>query len=369
MLREAAASPAAFCLFERPIEANNAMQRRALITGLEGRVLTAGESRFLSDVRPLGIILFARNCESQDQIRRLVADAVAAIGSDETLVLIDQEGGRVQRLRPPLGRTLPPAIAYASRYEAGDADGACAAAEAAARLVARDLRDLGINTNCTPVLDLPVPGAHAIIGDRAFGTSVEQVIRLGRAVAKGFSAGGVLPVIKHIPGHGRATKDSHLDLPVVDTPHAELSRTDFAPFRALADIPAAMSAHVVFSNIDPDAPASTSAKVTSEVIRGEIGYDGLLMSDDLGMHALKGTMGERAQAVIRAGSDVALHCSGVLSEMEEAANGVPALSGAPLRRAKLAFAVLKNQDDFDVASAERQLAAVITSHTRRSESV
>lgn len=351
------------------MEQNNAMQRRALITGLEGTALTAGEARFLRDVRPLGIILFARNCETHDQIRRLVADALAAIGSDETLVLIDQEGGRVQRLRPPLGRALPPAAAYAIRYESGDADGACTAAEAAARLVAHDLRDLGINTNCTPVLDLPVPGAHAIIGDRAFGTSVEQIVRLGRAVANGFIAGGVLPVIKHIPGHGRATKDSHLDLPVVETPRAELSSSDFAPFKQLADIPAAMSAHVVFSDIDPAAPASTSAKVTSEIIRGEIGYDGLLMSDDLGMHALKGTMRERAEAVIRAGSDVALHCSGVLSEMEEAASGVPDLAGNALRRANLALAVLKNRDVFDVASAERQLSEMITSHTRRSESV
>jgi beta-N-acetylhexosaminidase len=351
------------------METNNAMQRRALITGLEGTALTAGEARFLSDVRPLGIILFARNCQTHDQIRRLVADALAAIGSDETLVLIDQEGGRVQRLRPPLGRALPPAAAYATRYESGDADGACIAAEAAARLVARDLRDLGINTNCTPVLDLPVPGAHAIIGDRAFGTSVEQIVRLGRAVANGFIAGGVLPVIKHIPGHGRATKDSHLDLPVVETPRAELSASDFAPFKQLADIPAAMSAHVVFRDIDPVAPASTSAKVTSEIIRGEIGYDGLLMSDDLGMHALKGAMRERAEAVIRAGSDVALHCSGVLSEMEEAATGVPDLAGTALRRADVALAVLKNREVFDVASAERQLSEMITSHTRRSESV
>jgi beta-N-acetylhexosaminidase len=293
---------------------------------------------------------------------------MAAIGSDETLVLIDQEGGRVQRLRPPLGRALPPAANYAAWYESGDVAGACTVAEAAARLVARDLRDLGINTNCAPVLDLPVPGSHAIIGDRAYGTSVDQVVRLGRAVASGFIAGGVLSVIKHIPGHGRATKDSHLDLPVVETPRAELSATDFAPFKALADIPAAMTAHVVFTSIDP-APASTSSKVTSEIIRGEIGFDGLLMSDDLGMHALSGTMRERAEAVIRAGSDVALHCSGVLSEMGAAASGVPDLAGSALRRAQAALAVLKNREEFDVASAERQLAEVITGHTRRSESV
>ncbi|MCU0954644.1 MAG: beta-N-acetylhexosaminidase [Hyphomicrobium sp.] len=345
------------------------MQRRALITGLESTELTEDERRFLRDARPLGIILFSRNCVSHDQIRRLVTDAISEIGTAGALVLIDQEGGRVQRLRPPLGRALPPAEAYARRYEAGDCEGACAAAEAAARLVARDLLDLGINTNCTPVLDLPVAGAHAIIGDRAFGTTVEQVVHLGRAVADGFMAAGVLPVIKHIPGHGRATKDSHHDLPVVDTSWDELSRTDFAPFRALAHVPAAMTAHVVFSAVDPDAPASTSPKVIGNVIREEIGYDGLLMSDDLGMHALRGGMRDRAEAVIRAGSDVALHCSGIFAEMEAAATGVPDLEGDALRRALRALSVLDNHGEFDTAEAERLLAEVITGHTGRSESV
>lgn len=345
------------------------MTRAALITGLEGAVLTAAEAQFLRTVRPLGIILFARNCQAAEQIRRLVADALDAIGSDDTLVLIDQEGGRVQRLRPPLGRALPPAEAYAKRYEAGDGPAACAAAAAVARLVAGDLRDLGINTNCAPVLDLPVAGAHAIIGDRAYGSDVKQIIRLGRAVADGFLSGGVLPVIKHIPGHGRATKDSHLDLPIVNTPRAELSASDFAPFKALADVPAAMTAHVVFTAIDPDRPASTSGRVTAEVIRGEIGYDGLLMSDDLGMHALTGSMRERAEAVIAAGSDVALHCSGVLAEMEAVASGLPILSGDAWRRAGGALAVLQQPQEFDVAAAERLLAEVIAGHGRNSESV
>lgn len=345
------------------------MQRRALITGLEGPELSGDERRFLREVRPLGIILFSRNCMAHDQIRRLVADALSEVGTSDTLVLIDQEGGRVQRLRPPLGRALPPADAYARRYKAGDREGASAAAEGAARLVARDLLDLGINTNCTPVLDLPVAGAHAIIGDRAFGTTVDQVACLGRAVATGFQAEGVLPVIKHIPGHGRATKDSHHDLPVVDTAWEELSRTDFAPFRALSDVPAAMTAHVVFTAVDPDAPASTSARVIRDVIRAEIGYDGLLMSDDLGMHALRGGMRERAEAVIRAGSDVALHCSGILAEMEAAAAGVPVLDGDAMRRARRALSVLSNRGEFDVADAERRLAEVITGHTGSSESV
>lgn len=345
------------------------MRRSALITGLEGTALTPGETDLLRDARPLGIILFARNLQSHDQIRRLVDAAKSAIGSGETLVLIDQEGGRVQRLRPPLGRALPPAAAYAACYAAGRPGDACADARAAARLVADDLRALGINTNCTPVLDLPVDGAHAIIGDRAYGTTVQQVVDLGRAVADGFMAGGVLPVIKHIPGHGRATMDSHLDLPVVDTPREELERTDFAPFAALRDIPAAMTAHVVFAALDPDQPASTSVGVTRDIIRGYIGYDGLLMSDDLGMHALRGSMRARAEAVIAAGSDVALHCSGVLEEMRAVADAVPDLDGDAARRSQRALDVLKTQEEYDCAAAESRLAAVLGTHTARSESV
>ncbi len=342
--------------------------RSALITGLAGATLLPDETRFLSEMRPIGIILFLRNCVSHHQIRALVADAKVAIGSDEVLVLIDQEGGRVQRLRPPLGRALPPAAAYAALY-AQNPSKVCQAAFDAARLVAQDLIELGINTDCAPVLDVPVEGSHAIIGDRAYGTSPEQVAALGRAVAEGFLAGGVLPVIKHIPGHGRATKDSHLDLPVVTTSHADLSATDFAAFKALSDMPAAMTAHVVFTGIDPDAPASTSLKVTRDVMRGEIGFDGLLMSDDLSMHALTGTIRERAEAVIRAGSDVALHCNGDLTEMAQAAAGVPVLAGDALRRAESALRLLQSSKPFDLARAEASLALVIESHTRASESV
>jgi beta-N-acetylhexosaminidase len=342
--------------------------RSALITGLAGAALSPNEAQFLRSARPLGIILFLRNCVSHNQIRALVADAKTAIGAGDVLVLIDQEGGRVQRLRPPLGRTLPPAAAYAGLY-AHDPARACQQAFDAARLVAEDLLELGINTDCAPVLDVPVEGSHAIIGDRAYGTAPSQVAALGRAVAEGFLAGGVLPVIKHIPGHGRATKDSHLDLPIVTTPRAELSRSDFASFKALNDMPAAMTAHVVFTDIDPDEPASTSAKVTGEVMRGEIGFDGLLMSDDLSMQALSGSIHDRARAVIRAGSDVALHCNGDLAEMEQAAAGVPALAGTALRRAESALQLLQTRKPFDLARAEASLAAVIESHSRASESV
>lgn len=341
---------------------------KAFITGLAGTELSADEADFLAASRPCGIILFARNCQSHGQIRALVAAARLAIGTNELLVLIDQEGGRVQRLRPPLGRALPPAAAYARMF-AHDEAGACRAAHHAAQLVAQDLATLGINTDCAPVLDVPVPGSHDIIGDRAYGTTPDQVARIGRAVADGFLAQGMLPVIKHIPGHGRATKDSHLDLPVVATARAELVETDFEAFRLLADMPAAMTAHVVFTDIDAAQPASTSPRVTQDIIRGEIGFDGLLMSDDLSMKALTGTLGARAEAVLAAGSDVALHCNGDLGEMQQVAMVVPALSGRALDRYRAAVAVTRRRERFDVAAAEADLAAVLAGHAVASESV
>ncbi len=332
--------------------------RAALIAGLSGEVLTADEHGFLRDVRPAGIILFARNCSNPDQIRMLVDAACAAISSDDVLVLIDQEGGRVRRLRPPQWRELPAAAAFA-RLRDEDRRRGERAAWLAARLTAQDLRSVGINTNCTPVLDLKIAGAHDIIGDRAYGSTPAEVADLARAVAEGHMAGGVVPVIKHIPGHGRALADSHFELPVVDTSRTELSATDFAPFRALADMPAAMTAHVVYSAIDPDLPGSASARVTAEVIRGDFGFDGLLMSDDLGMKALSGSFGERAQAVIAAGSDVALHCSGNFEEMQAVAAGVPALAGRALERFESCIAVTRRIEPFDVAEAEAALAEVI----------
>jgi beta-N-acetylhexosaminidase len=327
--------------------------RAALITGLAGLTLTAVEAGFLRSTRPAGLILFARNLAHPGQVRRLVAQARAHIGSDDVLVLIDQEGGRVQRLRPPHWRRLPPARILAAHNQARDA------ARMIAQLTASDLRDLGINTNCAPVLDIPVPGAHDIIGDRAYATTVPGVSALGRAVAEGYRAGGVVPVIKHIPGHGRARADSHLDLPVVDTPHAELSATDFAPFAALRDEPAAMTAHVVFSAIDPAAPASTSPRVHETIIRGEIGFDGLLMSDDLSMRALSGPMRRRAEAVVAAGSDLALHCNGDLAEMEAVAAGVPTLAGRAAARFVKAIDVTRSTVPFDRAAAEACLASVL----------
>jgi beta-N-acetylhexosaminidase len=329
----------------------------AFITALAGLDLTPGERSVLRQARPCGVILFARNIADPGQVQRLVQDAKASVGAD-ILVLVDQEGGRVQRLRPPHWRALPPAAAYAA-IQAQDPATALDAARLVARLTAADLRVLGINTNCTPVLDVPVAGSHDIIGDRAYGSEPMQVAALGRAVAEGFLAGGVLPVAKHVPGHGRATADSHMSLPVVRTGRDELEATDFAPFRALSDLPAAMTAHVVFSAIDADRAASISPRVTEEIIRGSIGVDGLLMSDDLNMKALSGSVAERAAAVIAAGSDLALLCSGNLSETESVAGAVPALDGAALARYRRACAVFAQQQPFDVGQAEARLVEAL----------
>lgn len=342
--------------------------RSALITGLAGPQLTADEAGLLRAARPCGIILFTRNCEDHEQIRTLISAAKEAVGEGDLLVLIDQEGGRVQRLRPPLGRALPPAAAYAELFRE-DVAAACRAANSAARLVAEDLAVLGINTDCAPVLDVPVAGSHGVIGDRAYGTTPEQVAQIGRAVAEGFIAQGMLPVIKHIPGHGRATKDSHHDLPMVTTSRGDLSNTDFRAFQLLADMPAAMTAHVVFMGIDDQRPASTSAIVTREIIRGEIGFDGFLMSDDLSMNALSGSLRERAEAVIAAGSDVALHCNGDFAEMQAVVAGVPKLKDRSFERFQAAVAVTERREGFDVAAAEADLAAVLARHAAAAESV
>lgn len=330
--------------------------QKAFITGLAGTRLTEGERAFLSANRPAGVILFARNIADPDQVRRLTADCREAVGR-EILVLVDQEGGRVQRLRPPHWRALPAAARY--RSSATALADAVSEARAVSRLIAQDLRAIGITCNCTPVLDVPVEGAHDIIGDRALGNDVATIIAIGRAIAEGHMAGGVVPVIKHIPGHGRATADSHLELPSVDVSQTLLEASDFAPFKALADMPAAMTAHVVFTEIDAARPASTSKRVTAEIIRGHIGFDGLLMSDDLSMKALAGPMRERAESVIAAGSDLALHCNGDAAEMTEVAAAVPELEGAALRRFERAIRVTQAVEPFDVAAAEACLSRIL----------
>ena len=327
---------------------------KAFITGLAGLDLSRDEQAFLRAERPAGLILFTRNCRDADQIRRLIAESVAAIGTDHILVLVDQEGGRVQRLKPPIARLLPPAAVFAAHH--ADMGAAGQAAFLLARLAADDLTALGINTNCAPVLDVPVPGAHDIIGNRAYSRDPALIARLGQSVADGLMAGGILPVMKHIPGHGRALADSHLELPVVTATAVELSASDFAPFATLKRLPAAMTAHVVFTHLDAAQPASTSRRVTQDVIRGHIGFDGLLMSDDLGMKALNGTFGDRTRAVLEAGSDLALHCNGDLAEMQQVAAAAPVLAGPALQRFERAVAVTRNpRQPYDRASAEAAL--------------
>lgn len=331
----------------------------AFITGLAGPTLLDAERAFLAAARPAGVVLFARNCVAHDQIRRLVGDALEAIGSADTLVLIDQEGGRVQRLRPPIGRALPAAAAFGALY-AGDPAEAGRLAFLVSRQNAADLRALGINTNCAPVLDVPVPGAHDVIGNRAYGATAEQVAALGAEVAAGLMAGGVLPVMKHIPGHGRAGADSHYALPAVSTPRASLEATDFAPFRALAHLPAAMTAHVLFTDIDREHPASISPTITRDIIRGTIGFDGLLMSDDISMRALAGSLGARAKAVLAAGSDLVLHCNGNMAEMEAVAAESPTISGASQRRLDAALAVLQHHEPFEPQLAEAAISRALS---------
>lgn len=304
---------------------------RAVIVGVAGADLSDDEWRFLAQWDPLGLILFARNCATPEQVRALVDSFRAAVGRADAPVLIDQEGGRVARLKPPHWRAAPAPAAFA-RLAAGDAAGACEACTLNARLLATELAALGVTVDTLPVLDIPQPGADLIIGDRAAGDTPELAARLGRSTCDGLLAGGVLPVIKHMPGHGRAAVDSHRALPIVDASRDDLERIDFAPFRDLADMPWAMTAHVVYTAIDCDAPATTSRKVIADVIRGHIGFDGLLLSDDLCMAALAGPPAARAEAALAAGCDVVLHCNGDLEEMQAVAAASPPLTDVALVR-------------------------------------
>ena len=311
---------------------------KAAVVGCSGAGLTEEERRLFAAANPLGFILFARNCVDPKQLRALVDSLRETVGRDDAPVLIDQEGGRVARLGPPHWRKPPPASEFAAIY-AKDKRAGIAAARLNARQIATELKAAGINVDCTPVLDIPVSDADAIIGDRAYGAAPEPVAVLGRAVCDGMIESGVLPVIKHIPGHGRARADSHKSLPVVETSRAELSRTDFVPFRGLAvAAPCAMTAHVVYSAIDADAPATCSRKVIEEVIRGEIGFDGVLFSDDIAMGALAGPLAVRTKACLDAGCDVALHCSGSLAETREVLDAAPALTAKATERVARALA-------------------------------
>jgi beta-N-acetylhexosaminidase len=330
---------------------------RAIVLGCAGESLTGFERRFFPAADPVGFILFRRNCSSPGQVRELVTALRGCVGRDDAPVLIDQEGGRVARLRPPHWRLYPSAARLATLPDPL----AATAARLGARLIADDLQGLGITVNCLPVLDLPVLGADPVIGDRAYGSEPGRVSRLGRAACEGLLAGGVLPVIKHIPGHGRARVDSHSACPQVETGHDKLSRTDFAPFRALAAMPWAMTAHIVYAAIDARAPATLSGRVVTEVIRGEIGFDGVLVSDDLSMQALGGEICERTQRAFRAGCDLALHCNGNPGEMEAIAAAAGQISDITAERLTRAEATRRHSaaTGFDRLAGEAQFDALL----------
>jgi beta-N-acetylhexosaminidase len=326
---------------------------RACILGCAGFALGPEEAAFFRDAKPWGFILFARNVETPDQVRKLVSDLRETVGREDAPVLIDQEGGRVQRLGPPHWRRYPPGEAYG---EAG-AD----MARLGGRLIAHDLAMLGIDVDCAPVLDLPAQGAHAIIGDRAFGARPTEVATLARAMAEGLLSGGVLPIVKHIPGHGRATSDSHEALPRVEASRHDLESWDFEPFRLLSDLPAAMTAHVVYAAYDPVNPATTSKATIDQAIRGAIGFDGLLISDDLEMKALTGTLKARAEASLAAGCDVVLQCHGGVGDMAQVVSGVGALAGRAAIRAEAALARLKSpRAPFEAAAEGRRFEAAFS---------
>jgi beta-N-acetylhexosaminidase len=334
------------------------MRTRA-IYGCSGPGLTAEERDFFRDVQPWGFILFGRNVENPDQLRALIAGLRETVGDAAAPVLIDQEGGRVARLGPPHWHARPPAARFGAVF-AQDAETAREATYLNARLIAHDLSALGINVDCLPVLDVPVAGAHDVIGDRAFGSDPATIIALGRAQIQGLMEGGVLPVMKHIPGHGRANADSHKALPRVSASLEELSAGDFVTFRSLNTCPMAMTAHVVYEAIDPQRPATTSPKVVRQVIRGEIGFDGLLMSDDLSMQALDGPLSVRAKAAQFAGCDLVLHCNGNMEEMKDVAAEVKDLTGEAARRSEHALSQLVTPDAaFDARAAEARLAELL----------
>ena len=328
------------------------------IYGCLGLTLTEAEKRFFGESDPWGFIIFARNIDNPDQVRALTDEFRAVVGWNAP-ILIDQEGGRVARLRPPHWRSYPPGRRYGDIYATSPSDG-LTAARLGAQLIALELRDVGVDVDCLPVLDVPVPGAHDVIGDRAYGETPETVSALARAAMEGVLAGGVLPIIKHIPGHGRAGVDSHEKLPIVDTDRKTLSSTDFAPFAALADAPLAMTAHVIYSAIDGANPATTSPTVISEIIRDEIGFSGALMSDDLSMKALGGSFEERTKASLDAGCDLVLHCNGDMEEMEAVAKEARTLSGTSLARADQALAMRTDPERVDLEDLIHRFSSLVS---------
>ena len=327
------------------------------IFGFLGHALSVEEIDFFTRVQPWGYILFGRNIDNAAQMRALTASIRAISGRKNVPIFIDQEGGRVQRIKAPLAPLYPTGRAIGEIYKANKKKG-LRAAWLMSRLHAFDLAAYGINADCLPVLDVPVAGAHDVIGDRAYSHDPSEVAEIGMAAAEGLVAGGVLPVIKHIPGHGRGAADSHLNLPVVETSHEELSRTDFVPFKALAHIPLAMTAHITYTALDNKAPATLSKKVIRKIIRKEIGFDGLLMSDDVSMKALSGDFAVRTGAILRAGCDIILHCNGDMAEMVAVAASIGPLKGKSLKRAKRALKWLHKGKEANEGALREEFAAI-----------
>ncbi|SMG05755.1 beta-N-acetylhexosaminidase [Paracoccus sp. J56] len=323
------------------------MPGATILGGIAGPDLSRAERDFFRAANPWGFILFARNVDTPDRLRRLTADLREAVGRDAP-VLIDQEGGRVQRLRAPHWTEWPAPLDQAGRGER--------AIWLHHYLLAQELRAVGIDADCAPVLDIAREDTHPFLKNRCLGTDADTVIRLGRTAASAMLAAGVLPVVKHMPGHGRARVDSHKDLPVVEAPLDELRQTDFAPFRALADLPMAMTAHIRFTTID-DAPATASAPVI-EVIRREIGFAGLLMSDDIGMQALSGTLAGRAAAAMAAGCDLVLSCNETLEQMEQIVAAAGAMSHRAIECGEVALALRHAPADQDIAALRAELTAL-----------
>jgi len=330
---------------------------RALVLGCAGERLTAEECRLFANVDPVGFVLFRRNCKEPDQVRALVAEMRDAVGRADAPVLIDQEGGRVARLQPPHWRKYPAAAQIGALPDPLSEE----AARLGARLIADDLATLGIDVDALPVLDLPAAGADPVIGDRAYDSDPARVARLGRAACEGLLQGGVLPIIKHIPGHGRSQVDSHRDLPRVEASRDELAKTDFAQFLTLGAMPWAMTAHIVYTAIDANMPATFSAAIIDGIIRRHIGFDGILISDDISMGALQGSLAERTRRALAAGCDLALHCNGVLTEMEEVADAAaPLTAEAQARLARDEALRRHSMQPFDRAAAEARFSQLLS---------
>jgi beta-N-acetylhexosaminidase len=316
---------------------------QAAIYGFAGEALSQEERSFFKDADPAGYILFRRNCISKDQLRAVTSELRSLHGRDSLPILIDQEGGRVARMQPPAWPEFPHAGRFAKLYQVSPIS-AIEAARANAGAIGAVLRECGINVNCLPLLDVRQPGAHDIIGDRALGSEPMQVAALGRAVIEGLREAGVVGVVKHIPGHGRSTADSHRELPVVSASEAELE-TDLEPFRTLKWAPMGMTAHLVYTAWDAERPGTLSPRVIGDIIRDRIGFDGWLISDDLGMKALTGGFDERSRGVLAAGCDVALHCSGDMAEMMAVAAGASAMTAESRERLDRAMATIADAGD------------------------